>query len=134
MRLSIKYLGILGLILAMVVLAGCTAAKPSGDATNAANAAADRIFDSFNTGNYSEFITNCSVPVQEGINQSQFNALRNNIVGQLGKYQSRSDPSASVVGIYNNFAYTCQFENGTQQFTITMNSTDIYTVEGLHVT
>jgi hypothetical protein len=134
MRSSFKCLGIIGLIALMVAASGCAAGgKPSDTATAAGNVAADRIFQSLNSGNYTDFSTNLSYQMNQGVNESWFNDFRSGIRDKYGNYTSRSEPQATNVGAYNNFVYDTKFEKGSITFTISMDATDPYKVSGIHL-
>ncbi len=122
-------------IIAVLVAAltlGCTAAKPSQQATDSANVAFDRIMQSINTGSFSDYETNFSDPMLSASNESNFDSLRANIADQFGNYQSRSpDPQTSVSGGYNIFLYDCQFEKGRHSVRLVMDPTNTTLVQGL---
>jgi outer membrane lipoprotein-sorting protein len=128
-----SYLFIAISVVSILLVSGCTqSATPSKDAISAANVTADRVLGSINDGNYADFSKNFSVPMQQGVNQSRFEGLRNDILGQYGKYVSKSGPQALVANGDNVFIYDCQFEKGRLQFQFSINSTDKSTVTGLY--
>lgn len=130
---SLSYL-LTGMIMIGVLLAcGCTqSATPPQDAISAANVTADRVLQSINDDDYTGFSMNFSDPMLQGVNQSRFEGLRNDILAKYGKYESKSSTQNLVVGGDNVFIYDCQFEKGRLQFQFAINSTDMSTVTGLY--
>jgi hypothetical protein len=126
---------IVTLLLTVVAMTlGCTSSSTttSGAAMNAANVTADRILNSFNTGNYNEFSTNFSPAMMAAMNQSQFNATWDSIQLKYGNYQSRDPvPTAGVVQGYNVYMYKSYFEKGNFTLQLTMNTTNVWQVEGM---
>lgn len=130
---SLSYILIAAMLTGILLVSGCTqSATPSQDAISAANLTADRVLQSLNDGNYTNFSTNFSDVMLHGINQSRFDGLRNDISTKYGKYVSRSSTQNLVVGGDNVFIYDCQFEKGRLQFQFSINSTDRSTVTGLY--
>jgi outer membrane lipoprotein-sorting protein len=128
-----SYLFIALSLVGILLVSGCTqAATPPKEAISAANVTADRVLGSINEGDYGNFSQNFSGPMLQGINQSRFEELRNDILGQYGKYISKSGPQAIVANGDNVFIYDCQFEKGRLQFQFSINSTDQSTVTGLY--
>lgn len=128
-----SYLFIAISLAGILLVSGCTqSATPSKGAISAANVTADRVLGSINEGNYSDFSKNFSAPMQQVVNQSRFEGLRNDILGQYGKYVSKSGPQTHVANGDNVFIYDCQFEKGRLQFQFSINSTDESTVTGLY--
>ncbi len=120
------------MVLVAALSLGCTAAKPSQQATDSANIAFDGIMQSINTGSFSGYETNFSDPMLKASNESNFNGLRASIFDQFGKYQSRSpDPQTSVSGGFNIFLYDCQFEKGRHSVRLVMDPTNTTQVQGL---
>ena len=132
-RRGISYLLIGVVMIGILLVCGCTqSASPSQEAVSAANVTADRVLQSLNDGNYISFSTNFSGVMLQGINQSRFDGLRNDILTKYGNYTSKSSTQALVVGGDNVFIYDCQFEKGKLQFQFSINSTDMSTVTGLY--
>ena len=114
-------------------ITGCAspAALPPQDAMDAANVTADTMFPALNSGDYGIFSQNFSPAMNAAMNESSFNELLGTLAGKYGKYKSRSaSPSAAVVGDYNVFVYTCQFEKSQVNLQLTMNKTNVTRVEG----
>jgi hypothetical protein len=130
-----KSLIIVAVLVAVVAMTlGCTSSSTntSGTAMNAANVTADRILNSFNTVNYNEFSANFSPTMLAATNQSWFNATQNSIQAKYGNYQSRDPvPTAGVVQGYNVYMYKSYFEKGNFTLQITMNTTNVWQVEGI---
>jgi hypothetical protein len=121
------------MLIGILLVSGCTqSATPSQEAISAANVTADRVLQSINDDNYAGFSANFSGPMLQGINQSRFEGLRNDILTQYGKYASKSSTQDLVVGGDNVFIYDCQFEKGRLQFQFSINATDMSTVTGLY--
>lgn len=123
------------LIIVMLAAAGAGCAsqtvQPPQDAMDAANATADKMFPTLNSGEYIVFSQNFSAPMKAAMNESYFNKMIGQMSGQYGRYISRSPtPQASVVGDYNVFVYPCQFEKTKLNVQLTMNKTDVWKVEG----
>jgi hypothetical protein len=117
----------------VAVAAGCVSSgeQPPQAAMDAANVTADRIFADLNTDNYSDFSSNFSAPMLAAFNETAFHGMTKTMVQQYGRYESRAaKPSAAVVGNYNIFVYECQFEKTKLNVQLTMNKTDVYSVEG----
>lgn len=130
---SLSYIPIGVMIIGILLMSGCTqSAVPSQDAISRANVTADRVLQSINDGNYANFSMNFSQVMLQGVNQSRFDGLRNDILTTNGKYISRSNVQNFVVGGDNVFIYDCQFEKGRLQFQFSINSTDMSTVTGLY--
>jgi hypothetical protein len=130
---SLSYILIGITLIGILLVSGCTQiATPSQEAVNGANVIADRVLQSINDDNYTSFSTNFSGPMLQGINQSRFEGLRNDILTQYGKYVSKSSTQSLVVGGDNVFIYDCQFEKGKLQFQFSINATDMSTVTGLY--
>jgi hypothetical protein len=128
-----SYILIGAMLIGVLLVSGCTqSATPSQEAISAANVTADRVLQSINDDNYASFSTNFSGQMIQGINQSRFEGLRNDILTQYGKYASKSSTQALVVGGDNVFIYDCQFEKGRLQFQFSINATDMSTVTGLY--
>lgn len=129
----LSYLFIAISLVSILLVSGCTqSATPPKEAISAANVTADRVLGSINDGDYTAFSQNFSGTMLQGINQSRFEGLRNDILSQYGKYVSKSDSQARVVNGDNVFIYDCQFEKGRLQFQFAINSTDQSTVTGLY--
>lgn len=124
---------IVGVSLAALVAAcGCIFnGPPSAAATDAANATAENLFQSLNTGDYGQFSTNFSAAMITGINQSAFEDLREQIRDKYGDYLSKSLSQSSVAGADSSFVYSCAFRNGTLRIRLVMNTNDQWTVDGL---
>lgn len=120
-----------GIVLCAIV-SGCVFnTPPPQSAMGAANATAESIFQSFNTGDYGQFSQNMSVTLKSGLNESSFSTMRGQINDKYGSYVSKSAPQASTVQGYNNFIYDCRFEKGSLKIRLVMNSTDEAIVQGL---
>jgi hypothetical protein len=120
-------------ICVFIAVCGC-ALNPgvsSPAAIDAANVTADRILNSINSGNYSDYSMNFSEIMMAQVNESQFNYTRSVVQDTFGNYVSRSGPVTSVVQGYNVFVYNCTFTKGYVNFQLTMNLTDPYRVEGV---
>jgi len=121
------------IMIGVLLACGCTqSATPPQDAISAANVTADRVLQSINDDDYTGFSMNFSDPMLQGVNQSRFEGLRNDILAKYGKYESKSSTQNLVVGGDNVFIYDCQFEKGRLQFQFAINSTDMSTVTGLY--
>jgi hypothetical protein len=132
MRLN-HLLLLIGLVAVIVLASGCTASYPTPprDAFDAANVTADRMFNALNTADYNAFSENFGGPMKAAVNQTGFNEVAGTIAGKYGRYQSRAPaPTGSEIGGYNVFVYECQFEKGKLNLQITMNKTNVTTVEG----
>lgn len=130
---SLIFLTLVLSIVVFVLVGGCTqTATPPQAAIDAANATADRVLQSINTGSYSDFSKDFSAPMLQGINESRFNSLRDDIMGNQGKYVSKSLMQSLVINGDNVFIYACQFEKGRLQFQFSINVTDMSTVDGLY--
>src|SRR5271157_1178726 len=117
---------------AAVALSGCTGGSPSQSSTDAANAAADRILTSFNSGNYSSFSTNFSAAMLSSANESWFTGTRTGMLSQYGKYVSRSSDPQTTVSLGDNiFVYSCQFEQVKLNLKLMLNASDLRTVDGV---
>ena len=125
--------GIIGLVVAIcALLSGCIFNEtPPPEATIAANETAETIFQSFNTGDYTQFSMNMSDKLKSGINESSFSAIRSQVRDKYGNYTSKSAPQGSVIQGYNNFVYDCRFEKGTLKIRLVMNTTKPSVVGGL---
>ena len=99
---------------------------------DAANATVDRILNSFNSGNYSEFSANFSSAMLSAVNETRFNSIRSGIQSKYGKYVSRSSPTGGTAQGYNIYIYPSHFEKGDLKLQLTMNTTNVWTVEGLY--
>lgn len=137
-RVNIKniksFIIILALISAVTFFLGCASNTAThGPSMDAANVTIDRILDSFNTGNYTEFSANFSSAMISGLNETSFNTLRSGIQSKYGKYVSRSPiPTGGTVQGYNIYLYACHFEKSDVNLQLTMNTTDVWRVEGLY--
>lgn len=115
-----------------LTFSGCIFNQPaSQEATDAANASAETLFRSFNTGDYSQFSANFSAPMKKGINESSFSDMRSQILDKYGNYTSKSLAQGMIVQGYPNFIYDCTFEKGTLKVRLVMNGTEFSTVDGL---
>ena len=125
--------GFISLAIALCLLtSGCIFNEtPPTEATYAANKTAERVFQSFNTGDYSQFSMNFSDRLKSGINESSFSGMRNQILDKYGNYTSKAAPQGSVIQGYNNFVYDCSFEKGTMKIRLVMNTTNPSLVDGL---
>ncbi len=130
--MSLKWFSFI-VLCAALMLCGCVSSgAPSQDAMDAANVTADRMFSSFNTGDYAAFSLNFSDAMRSGINESGFHAICGSLSEEYGRYLSRSpSPRAGTVQGYNVFLYDCQFERGNLTIQLTMNASDVWRVEGL---
>jgi hypothetical protein len=120
-------------ICVFIAVCGCasnsTVSSPA--AIDAANAAADRVLSSINSGSYSEYSMNFSDAMIAQVNESQFNYTRSAVQDMFGNYVSRSGPTSSVIQGYDVFIYNCTFTKGYVNFQLTMNINDPYKVEGV---
>lgn len=144
-RVNIKntknFIFVLALITIVAFFMGCvsnTSTKESsmdaakGSSMDAANVTVDRILNSFNTGNYTEFSANFSSAMISAMNETSFNTLRSGIQSKYGKYISRSlMPTGGTAKGYNIYIYASHFDKGNVNLQLTMNTTDIWKVEGL---
>lgn len=124
---------LVGLAIAIcLLLSGCIFNQPpSQEAADAANATAEAIFQSFNSGDYALFSENLSAPVKKNLNESSFTSMRDQIRSKYGNYTSKPAPQGSVIQGYDNFVYDAQFEKGTLKVRLVMNATEPGIVEGL---
>lgn len=136
-RINIKntknFIFVLALITIVAFFLGCVSnTSTKGSSMDAANVTVDRILNSFNTGNYTEFSANFSSAMISAMNETSFNTLRSGIQSKYGKYISRSPmPTGGTAKGYNIYIYVSHFEKGNVNLQLTMNTTDIWRVEGL---
>ena len=124
---------VISLVLCIALACGCTqSATPPKEATDIANATADRVLRSIDDGSYAEFSENFSAPMLQDVNESVFDEFRNNVLGQDGHYRSKTGPETLAVRGDYVFIYTCQFEKGQLQLQLSINATDRSTVDGLY--
>ncbi|WP_424358453.1 DUF3887 domain-containing protein [Methanocella sp. MCL-LM] len=129
--LHLKGMSILAIIL-ILIISGCIFNQaPPQEAFDAANATAETLFQSFNTGDYGQFSANMNPLLKRGINESSFADMRSQIQSKYGNYTSKPAPQGSVINGYNNFFYDARFEKGTLKIRLVMNSTELSTVDGL---
>jgi len=117
-----------------MVICGCITTNtlpPSREAMDAANATAEGIFQSFNSGDYGQFSANLSAEMKAGINESNFQGMREQIRAKYGGYRSKSVPEASVAQGYNNFIYNCNFDGGTLKIRLVMSPANASIIDGL---
>jgi len=116
-----------------IAVCGCTlnSSVSSPAAIETANATADNILNSINSGNYSDYTRNFSDIMMTQVNESQFNYTRNVVQGTFGNYVSRGELTASVIQGYNVFVYNCTFSKGYVKFELAMNMTNTSRVEGV---
>jgi hypothetical protein len=128
-----NYIVILIFTCMFIAVCGCTQnpGVSSPAAIDAANVTADRILNSINSGNYSDYSKNFSDTMMAQVNESQFNYTRSVVQDTFGNYVSRSGPVTSVIQGYNVFVYNCTFTKGYVKFQLTMNITDPSRVEGV---
>ncbi len=121
------------LMLMAIAICGCVSGeKPSQAATDMANVTADRILSSINDGSYGDYKMNFSAPMMNATSESGFNGLRDRILTQFGKYESRSPtPQASVSQGFNVFVYDCQYEKGRHTFRLVMDPANASLVQGV---
>lgn len=136
--MSLKELIVVISIVAVAALfLGCTSSTPNttnGAAMDAANATADRVLNSFNMGSYSDFSANFSPAMISVMNQSQFNEFRNAIQSQYGNYTSRVPvPTTTAAQGDNVYVYKSNFEKGNITLTLAMNTTNVWSVDGLYL-
>lgn len=119
--------------LVLTAICGCVIGeKPSQAATDMANVTADRILLSINSGSYADYTTNFSAPMMNASPESNFNGLRDKILSQFGKYESRSPaPQVSVSQGFNVFVYDCQYEKGRHSFRLVMDPANASLVQGI---
>lgn len=131
-RLSINVLVIFTAVVLLVIVCGCASiAQPSPDASNAANATADRILGAINSGNYHDYTANFSDTMISQVGENEFNSTRSSVQDLFGNYVSRSAPVSSIVQGYNVFIYNCTFTKGQVKFQLTMNVTNTSEVDGV---
>lgn len=104
----------------------------SAEANAAANATADRVLNSLDTDNYTEFLVNSSPAVLSAMNENLFDTVRNDIRSKYGSYVSRDPLPTLVTGQGNNkYLYNSHFENGDLTLVLSMNTTNVWRVEGI---
>jgi hypothetical protein len=128
-----SFIIIIMLVAVVALTLGCTSSSnTSGTAMNAANATADRILNSFNTGNYADFSANLSPTMLSAANASWFNTTRAALQSKYGNYLSRAPvPTAGAEQGYNIYLYNSNFEKGNFTLQLTMNTTNVWRVEGI---
>ncbi len=125
------------IILAAISISGCAQNSNTGQilvpnaSRDVANATADNILASMNSGNYSGYINNFSATVMAQVNESQYTYARNAVRDTFGDYVSRAGPVTSVYKGYNVFVYDCTFTKGHVKFVLAMNMTNTSSVEGV---
>lgn len=121
----------LGLMAMIIIAAGCVDTAPPQDASDAANATAESLFRSFDSGDYRQFSGHFSDVMKRGINESAFGDMRSQIREKYGDYTSKMLTQAWTDGKYNSFVYDCTFSGGRLKIRVVTNATDLPTVEGL---
>ena len=128
-----RVLGLVTVCMAFcMVTCGCVSSgPPPHEAIDSANATAEGLFQSFNSGDYGQFSANLSDGMRAGINESSFQRMRDQIRAAHGDYRSKSAPETSIIQGYNNFIYNCDFERGTLKIRLVMSPVNTSIVEGL---
>ncbi len=129
-----RFIIVMALLAVVALSLGCTSnTAPQDKSMDAANATADRILNSFNAGNYTDFSMNFSPAMLSAANESWFNTARSSLQSKYGMYVSRAPmPTGGTAQGYNIYSYDSHFEKGNFALQLTMNTTDVWRVEGIY--